>query len=152
MAIMSLDPHRKLSIWGRKGLHWYFHFTRKKTRLEEMRCVAQVAIGQVLCSHCLVRGRCGYIWSRVGASWVLVPVFCLGGRGVWRVGGQESLLSSPREELGQLCTVAVGWLCVNLISGKRTVASAKICSPLCWWWYRTLKIQGKDTQNREMTK
>lgn len=71
---------------------------------------------------------------------------------MWRVGGQELLLSIPHEELGQLCMVAMGWLCVNLISGKRTVASAKVCSPLCWGGYRTLKIQEKDIQNREMTK
>lgn len=54
MAIMSLDPHRKLSIWGRKGLHWYFHFTRKKNKAgrDVVRCPGGHRTGALLPLSC----------------------------------------------------------------------------------------------------
>ena len=45
MAIMSSDLHRELVICGRQGSPRNFRFTRRKARLEEIRCVTQVAGG-----------------------------------------------------------------------------------------------------------
>ena len=67
------------------------------------------------------------------------------------------LLSSPGEELGPALCGGDGLGGCKLIlwkgeSRRQWLSFAKVRSPLCWGWYRALKIRGKGIQNTGMTK
>lgn len=77
-------------------------------------------VGQVHCPHCLAQGKCGNVMYLVQSSDSKLST--LGGGG--ELGARSCCFQGLVRSWGQLCVVVMGWVGVNLFSGRERVGGS----------------------------